>query len=60
MSSEVVTFSPTMDLRLVRRTIKLDPFYRPNEAVVLILQQRFVGDDGSERWIDIPETQEAA
>lgn len=59
MSSEVVNYTATMDLRFVRRTVKLDPFYNPNTAVVRILQQRFTGNDGSERWIDIPETTEA-
>jgi hypothetical protein len=58
VSTDVINYSPTMDLRFVRRVIKLDPFYKPNEAVARILQQRFTGDDGSERWIDVPETDE--
>jgi hypothetical protein len=58
MSDVTIHYTPTADLRFVRRIIKLDPFYKPNEAVARILQQRFAGDDGSERWIDVPECQE--
>ena len=47
-----------MDLRFVRRQVKLEPSRYGYEATVSILQQRFVGDDGSERWIDVPEIQE--
>lgn len=58
MSAETVHYTPTVDLRFVRRTVKFDPLYQPNTAVVRILQQRFIGDDGTERWIDVPETTE--
>lgn len=51
-----ISYTPTMDLRFIQRLVKLNPFYQPNEAVARILQQRFVGSDGSERWIDVPET----
>jgi len=58
MSKVVITYVPALDLRFVRRTVKLNPFYYPNTAVERVLQQRFVGDDGSERWIDVPEVDE--
>lgn len=58
MSDVVIHLTPTMDLRFVRRQVKLEPSRYGYEATVSILQQRFVGDDGSERWIDVPEIQE--
>lgn len=50
----VVRYTPTMDLRFVRRKVKLDPFYQPNVAEVRVLQQRHIGSDGSTRWYDVP------
>lgn len=58
MSDQVVILSPTMHLRIVRREVKLNPFYVPNTAIERVIQQMFVGTDGSERWIDIPEIEE--
>ena len=56
---QMIKLTPTMHLRFVRRTVKLDPFYQPNTAIVRALQQLHLGDDGlTERWLDVPDAGE--
>lgn len=50
----VIHYKPTLELRFVRRKVKLDPFYHPNTAEVRVLQQMHIGTDGSTRWYDVP------
>ena len=62
MSTDTIKYMPTMDLRFVRRVLSYVGHYDPRATVfsdtVRILQQRFSGSDGSERWVDVPEGQE--
>lgn len=55
-SEETIKYTPTTDLRFVKRPMEL--VYVLNTITVRVLQQRFVGSDGSERWIDVPEVDE--
>lgn len=59
-------FKPTMNLRYAKRTVKLHPFYKnfdngsmvPGTMIVLVLQQQYIGTDGSTKWVDVPEVME--
>ena len=61
-----IIFKPTMNLRYARRTVKLHPFYVnfdngsmvPGTMIVLVLQQQYIGTDGSTKWVDVPEVME--
>jgi hypothetical protein len=49
-----VMFSATTQFRWARRTVKLDPFFFPDETVTTVLQQMYQGSDGTQRWEDVP------
>jgi hypothetical protein len=65
-NGDTIAFSPgasvywtqTTNFRWLRRRVKLDPFYFPDETIILVLQQCWQGSDGTQDWKDVPTVDE--